>query len=257
MKKFYRFLAFLLITAMICPLLPVSVSAAGYNLGDSGYSKIGSLPNTYVASQGMAADENYVYSLKTPSGDHNNAIIYRTSIHDGSTIALTNGDNTSTSVLNGLGHGNDMAAVVHNGKTYLYVTTMYHVGHAEYSAHTLWKLEVNGTTVRKVAYYDVNDGSNPINFVALALHSFNDGTVRLLGSISSMVFYMDIGINQGSSSVTCKYICPLNYKSITVPTGAPSYSGTSYYEVQGMTYNNNRLYFVMTANANNTPRNKN
>ncbi len=257
MKKISRLLSLLLIAAMVCTLLPASVSAAGYALNDGGYTRIGYLPNDYVASQGMAADENYVYSLKTPSGAYNSAIIYRTSIHTGQTIALVNADNTSTCVLNGLGHGNDMAAVVHNGKTYLYVTTMYHVGHAEYSAHTIWKLEVSGNTVRRVAYYDINDGANPINFVSLALHSFSDGTVRLLGSISSMVFYMDIGINQGSSSITCKYICPLNYKSITVPTGAPGYSGTGYYEVQGMTYNNGRLYFVMTANANNTYRNKN
>ncbi len=258
MKRCFKLLSLLLITAMLCSLLPVVVHAAGYNLGDGGYTRIGYLPNDFVASQGMAADENYVYSLKTPSGGHNDAIIYRTSIHNGSTTALVNADNTSTCVLNGLGHGNDMAAVVHNGKTYLYVTTMYHVGHAEFSAHTIWKLEVNGNTVRRVAYYDVIDGSgNPINFVALTLHSFADGTVRLLGSISSMVFYMDIGINQGSGTIRCNYICPLNYKSITVPTGAPGYSGTSYYEVQGMTYNNNRLYFVMTAAPNNTYRNKN
>ena len=257
MKRFGKILSLLLIAAMVCGLLPTVTYAAGYNLGDGGYTKIGSLPNTYVASQGMAADENYVYSLKTPSGDHNNAIIYRTSIQTGATVALTNADNTSTSVLNGLGHGNDMAAVVHNGKTYLYVTTMYHVGHAEFSAHTIWKLEVNGNTVRKVAYYDINDGANPINFVNLALHSFENGTVRLLASISSMVFYIDIGINQGSGSIKCNYICPLNYSSVTVPTGALSYAGSSYYEVQGMTYNNGRLYFVMTAGQNNTYRNKN
>ncbi len=258
MKHFCKFLSLLLITAMVCALLPTITYAAGYNLGDSGYTKIGSIPNTYVASQGMAADENYVYSLKTPSGDNNNAIIYRTAINGGSTIALTNGDNPSTTVLNGLGHGNDMAAVVHNGKTYLYVTTMYHVGHPTCSTHTIWKLEVNGNSVRKVAYYDVRDGSNnPINFVALTLHSFQDGTVRLLGSINTMVFYMDIGINQGNSTIRANYICPLNYNSITVPTGAPGYSGTNYYEVQGMTYNNNRLYFVMTAAQNNTYRNKN
>ncbi len=258
MKKRYRVLSLLLITAMVCTFLPVTASAAGYNLNDSGYTTIGRIPNDYVATQGMAADENYVYTLKTPSGDHNNAIIYRTDIHTGSTIALVNGDNTSTCVINGLGHGNDMAAVVHNGKTYLYVTTMYHVGHAEFSAHTLWKLEVSGNTVRRVAYYDILDGSgNPINFVSLTLHSFANGNVRLLASISSMVFYMDIGINRGSGTVRCTYICPLNYNSITVPTGAPGYSGTGYYEVQGMTYNNGILYFVMTAAPNNTYRNKN
>ena len=248
MNQWHRLLSRLLIIAMLCTLLPVVASAAGYNLNDGGYTRIGYLPNDYVATQGMAADENYVYSLKTPSGGYNSAIIYRTSIHTGQTVALVNADNTSTCVLNGLGHGNDMAAVTYNGKTYLYVTTMYHVGHAEYSAHTIWKLEVSGNTVRRVAYYDINDGANPINFVALTVHSFQNGTVRLLGAINTMVFYMDIGINQGSGSVTCKYICPLNYNSITVPTGAPGYGGTGSYGVQGMTYNNGRLYFVMTNN---------
>ena len=253
MKNLRRLFSLLLIVAMACSLLPASVSAAGHTLNDSGYTRISGIPNTYVASQGMAADENYVYSLKTPSGDHNNAIIYRTSIHDGSTIALTNGDNPSTSVLNGLGHGNDMAAVEYNGKTYLYVTTMYHVGHAEFSAHTIWKLEVSGNTVRKVAYYDITNGG-AINFVALALHSFENGVVRLLGSVSTMVFYFDIGINQGSGTVPCTYIAPLNFNDITEPTGAPGYSRGNYGE-QGMTYNNGILYFVMTSNYH--PRNGN
>ena len=257
MKHFCKVLSLLLITALVCSLLPTISFAAGYNLGDGGYTKIGSIPNTYVAAQGMTADENYVYSLKTPSGDHNNAIIYRTAINGGSTIALANADNTSTTVLNGLGHGNDMAAVVHNGKTYLYVLTMFHVGHPSFSAHTIWKLEVNGNTVRKVAYYDITSGSDPINFVNMTLHSFENGTVKLLASINTMVFSIDIGINQGSSTIPCKYICPLNYNSITVPTGAPGYSGTGYYGVQGMTYNNGYLYFVMTAGENNTYRNKN
>ena len=257
MKPASKLLSFLLITAMVIALLPVvPVSAAGYNLNDSGYTTIGHLPNDYVASQGMAADGNYVYSLKTPSGGHNNAIIYRTDIHTGNTIALVNADNTSTYDLNGLGHGNDMAAVVHNGKTYLYVTTMYHVGHEEYSAHTLWKLEVSGNTVRRVAYYDVvNESNDPINFVNLSVHSFENGTVRLLGCINTMVFSMDIGINQGSGTVKYKYICPLNYNSITVPTGSPGFSGA--FGVQGMTYNNGYLYFVMSGSGNSSYSNRN
>lgn len=221
MSKIKHFAVLCLIMVLLCTLLPTDTFAAGYNLGDSGYTKIGSIPNTYVATQGMTADSNYVYTLKTPNGDNYNAIIYRTDIRTGSTVALTNADNTSTSVLGGLGHGNDMAAVVHNGKTYLYVTTMYHSSHPTVSAHSIWKLEVNGNTVRKVAYYDVNDGSNPINFVALTVHSQTDTSVRLLASISSMVFYIDLGLNQGSGSVRCHYICPLNYKTLTVPTGAP------------------------------------
>ena len=256
MKKWCKLLSLILITAMVCTFFPVNAYAAGYTLGDSGYTTIGHLPNDYVATQGMAVDGNYAYSLKTPSGGHNNAIIYRTDLHTGSTIALVNADNTSTYDLNGLGHGNDMAAVVHNGKTYLYVTTMYHVGHEEYSAHTIWKLEVSGNTVRRVAYYDiVNESNDPINFVNLSVHSFENGNVRLLGCINTMVFYMDIGINQGSGSVRCNYICPLNYNSITVPTGSPGYSGA--YGVQGMTYNNGYLYFVMSGSGNTSYSNRN
>ncbi|MBR6825780.1 MAG: hypothetical protein IKM59_04450, partial [Oscillospiraceae bacterium] len=105
MKRLLRLVAVCLIVAMVCALLPVTVCAAGYNLNDSGYTTIGHLPNDYVASQGMAVDGNYAYSLKTPSGGHNNAIIYRTDLHTGNTIALVNADNTSTYDLNGLGHG--------------------------------------------------------------------------------------------------------------------------------------------------------
>ncbi len=255
-KTRLRLISCVVTAAMLLSLLLLCAAAAGYTLGDSGYTKIGTLPNTNVATQGMTADENYIYTFKMPSGNNNNAIIYRTDIATGSTIALTNAADTSTTVLSGLGHGNDMCAVVHNGKTYLYLATLYHTGHAEFSTHSIWKLEVSGKTVRKVAYYDVYDGSSPLNFTGLTVHSQSDSSVRLLGHISSHIFYMDIGLNQSSGTVKVGYGCSINYKSATVPTGAPGYS-SSYYDVQGMTYNNGLLYFVMTANSSNTPRNKN
>ncbi len=255
-NKYRRIIGILLIIAWSFGLMPASVSAAGYTLWDSGFTKLSTLPNTNVATQGMAADDNYIYTFKMPSGNNNNAIIYRTDIHTRGTIALTNAADPSTTVLSELGHGNDMCAVVHNGKTYLYLATMYHTGHSTYSTHSIWKLEVSGTTVRKVAYYDVFDGSSSLNFTGLTVHSQSSTSVRLLGHISTHVFYMDIGLDQASGSVNVGYGCSLNYKSVTVPTGAPSYNA-SYYEVQGMTYNNGLLYFVMTANSSNTPRNKN
>ncbi len=255
-NKYRRMIGILLIIAWSFGLMPTLVSAAGYTLSDSGYTKLSTLPNTNVATQGMAADDNYIYTFKMPTGNNNNAIIYRTDIATKSTIALTNAADPSTKILSGLGHGNDMCAVVHNGKTYLYLATMYHTGHPTYSTHSIWKLEVSGTTVRKVAYYDVFDGSSSLNFTGLTVHSQSSTSVRLLGHISTHVFYMDIGLDQASGSVNVGYGCSLNYKSVTVPTGAPSYNA-SYYEVQGMTYSNGLLYFVMTANSSNTPRNKN
>ena len=78
MKTNIRILSFLLSLALILVALPSMASAL--SISDSGFTKIGSIPNDYVATQGMCTDGTYIYTFKMPSGNNNLARFYRTSI---------------------------------------------------------------------------------------------------------------------------------------------------------------------------------
>ena len=54
MKPIVRALSFLLSLVMLFGLLPTSAFAL--SISDSGFTKIGSIPNDYVATQGMCTD---------------------------------------------------------------------------------------------------------------------------------------------------------------------------------------------------------
>ena len=255
-----RILSLLLAMVLVLGLLPAMASA--YSISDSGFTKIGSIPNSLVATQGMCTDGSYIYTFKMESGNNNKAYFYRTKISDGTTSLMKYTDDTSISTFIEMGHGNDMACVVHKGVTYLYVTTMYHKSHSTFQTHSIWKFQVSGNNLKKVAYYDVAQGTTNRNFTGLTLFKQTDTTVTLLGANGQNVYAMDIGINQASGSVSCTKAFSINYKSAPTPTSAPTYTyqssgGTVYYDVQGMTYNCGKLYYVLTASSNKTPRKHN
>ncbi len=260
MKKATRILSLILSLVMVVGLL--SSFASAYSISDSGFTKIGSLPNDLVATQGMCTDGTYIYTFKMESGNNNKAYFYRTNISSGSTSLMKYTDDTSIYTFIEMGHGNDMACVVHNGTTYLYVATMYHKSHSTFQTHSIWKFQVSGNNLKKVAYYDVVQGTTNRNFTGLALFKQTDTTVTLLGANGQNVYAMDIGINQASGSVSCTKAFSINYKEAPTPTSAPTYTyqssgGTVYYDVQGMTYDCGRLYYVLTASSNKTPRKHN
>ena len=260
MKFPLRSLAFVLALVMVLSLLPVGAFAL--SISDSGFAKISKIPNDYVATQGMCTDGKYIYTFKMISGNNNQARFYRTNISTGVTNHMLYSEDTSLTNFVELGHGNDMCAVVVNGTTYLYLTTMYHKSHSTFATHSIWKLQVVGGNIKKVAYYDVVQGSTNRNFTGLTVFKQTDTTVTLLGANGSNVYAMDIPLNKASGSVSCTKAFSINYSSAPTPTGAPTYtykssSGTTYYDVQGMTYDNGRLYYVMTASENKTPRRHN
>ena len=260
MKRSLRFLAALLSAVLLVSLLPGMASALVVK--DSGYTKLGSLPNDYVATQGMCSDGKYIYTFKMPSGNNNLARFYRTTISSGSTSVMQYTDDTSIVNFVELGHGNDMCAVVYNGVTYLYLATMYHKSHSTFATHSIWKFKVSGNTLKKVAYYDVVQGSTNRNFTGLTLFKQTDTSVTLLGANGANFYAMEIPHNQASGTVSCTKAFSIDYTSSVSISGATTYnyknsSGTVLYDVQGMTYSNGRIYYVMTAGSNNTPRNKN
>ena len=124
MKSTARILSFLLMLGMILGMLPVSASAL--SISDSGFTKIATLPNDYTATQGMASDGTYIYTFQSPQGNHGVAHFVRTTISNGNKVVMKYTDDTSITNFIELGHGNDMCCVIHNGKTYLYLTSMYH-----------------------------------------------------------------------------------------------------------------------------------
>ena len=250
MKTKVRILSFLLSLALILGLLPSMASAL--SISDSGFTKIGSIPNDYVATQGMCTDGTYIYTFKMPSGNNNLARFYRTSISSGETVLMKATFDTSLTNFLALGHGNDMCAVVHNGVTYLYLATMYNRNHSEFATHSIWKFKVTGSNLEKVAYYDVIEyGTDDMDFTGLTVYKQTDTHVTLLSADGKYIYTIELGLNQGSGTVDCTWLCTINYMTAPTPTGAPTYrfkdsNGNSYYGVQGMTYDNGKLYYVLT-----------
>jgi hypothetical protein len=100
-----------------------------------------------------------------------------------------------------------------------------------------------------------------MDFTGLTVYEQTDKDVTLLSADGKYIYTIKIGLDQPSGIVHCQYIFSINYTSAPTPTGAPTYTyesgGTRYYDVQGMTYDNGKLYYVMTAGENKTPRKHN
>ena len=250
MKKTIRFLSLLLSVAVIFGLLSGATSAL--SISDSGFTKIGSIPNDYVATQGMCTDGKYIYTFKMISGNNNQARFYRTTISSGETVLMRATFDTSLTNFLALGHGNDMCAVVHNGVTYLYLATMYDRSHSEFTTHSIWKFKVTGSNLEKVAYYDVIEyGTDDMDFTGLTVYKQTDTHVTLMSADGKYIYTIELGLDQPSGTVDCKWVFTINYQTAPTPTGAPTYrfkdsNGNSYYGVQGMTYDNGKLYYVLT-----------
>ncbi|MBR4309196.1 MAG: hypothetical protein IKT58_06340 [Oscillospiraceae bacterium] len=250
MKMRTRIVSILLFTAMLVGLLPTFASAL--SISDSGFTKIGSIPNDYVATQGMCTDGKYIYTFKMISGNNNQARFYRTSISTGETVLMRATFDTSLTNFLALGHGNDMCAVVHNGVTYLYLATMYDRSHSEFQTHSIWKFKVTGSNLEKVAYYDVIEyGTDDMDFTGLTVYKQTDTHVTLMSADGKYIYTIELGLDQPSGTVDCKWVFTINYATAPTPTGAPTYrfkdsNGNSYYGVQGMTYDNGKLYYVLT-----------
>ncbi len=260
MKHGKRILSLFLSLVMVLTALPAFASAL--SVSDSGFTKLGSIPNDYVATQGMCTDGTYIYTFKMPNGNNDLARFYRTTISSGSTSLMKYTDDTSLTNFVDMGHGNDMCAVVHNGVTYLYITTMYHKTHSTFATHSIWKYQVSGNNLKKVAYYDVTNGTKDLNFTGLTLYKQTDTGITLMAANGASVYTIDLKHDQASGTATGKWVFKLNYAGAPTPSGAPTYSfknssGTTLYDVQGMTYDNGKLYYVLTANANKTPRRHN
>ena len=250
MKLFKPIVALLLSLVLLASLLPSRAFAL--SISDSGFTKIGSIPNDYVATQGMCTDGKYIYTFKMPTGNNNLARFYQTNIATGKTELMKVTYDTSLTNFLALGHGNDMCAVVHKGVTYLYLSTMYNRSHSSFATHSLWKFKVTGNTIEKVAYYDVIEyGTDDMDFTGLTVYKQTEESVTLLSSDGKYIYTIEIGHDQPSGTVDCKYVFTINYMTPPTPTGAPTYrykdsSGNSYYGVQGMTYDNGKLYYVLT-----------
>ncbi len=260
MKRMKQISAWILAVAMVLGILPGFASALVVK--DANYTKIATLPNDYSATQGMCADDQYLYTFQSPQGNNGVAHFIRTTISTGKNVVMKYTDDTSITNFVELGHGNDMCAVVHEGVTYLYLSSMYHKSHSTYATHSIWKFKVSDNTLKKVAYYDVVQGSTNRNFTGLTLYKQDDETVTLLGALDHKFYAIEIPHDQPSGTVSCKTAFQIDFTSSLSIPGAPKYnytnsSGTKMYLVQGMHYSNGRIYYLMTAGNTNTPRSKN
>ncbi|MBR6825070.1 MAG: hypothetical protein IKM59_00835, partial [Oscillospiraceae bacterium] len=260
MKVTTRFLGILLTVAMLLGMLPGFASALVVK--DANFTKIATLPNTYNATQGMCTDGKYIYTFQSEQGNNAVAHFIRTTISFGANVVMKYTDDTSITNFIELGHGNDMACAVVDGVTYLYLTTMYHKAHSTYATHSIWKFKVSGNTLKKVANYDVVQGTTNRNFTGLTLYKQDEEKVILLGCLDNKFYQIDIPHDQPSGTISCKKAFNIDYSSSLSISGAPTYNytnsnGTKLYLVQGMHYCNGRIYYLMTAGTSNTPRSKN
>lgn len=150
MKRTKRLTALVLLPVLLIAsmMIPLMAGAATY----TAYTQVALLPNdVFTATQGFALANGYAYSVKVDPYD-TQAVLYATNMTSGATTLMTNGD-TDTAIITGLGHANDMAAVVIDGVTYLLVVTLKN------SAGTwqLVKLKVVGNTYFKVGEFHIQD----------------------------------------------------------------------------------------------------
>ena len=218
MKLKARICSVLLMAAILLSLLPAS--ALALSISDSGFTKIGPIPNDYVATQGMCTDGTYIYTFKMISGNNNQARFYRTTISSGKTELMHVTYDTSLTNFLALGHGNDMCAVVHKGVTYLYLATMYDRSHSEFQTHSIWKFKVTGSTLEKVAYYDVIEyGKDDMDFTGLTVYKQTDTHVTLMSADGKYIYTIELGLDQPSGTVDCQWVFSINYATAPHPYG--------------------------------------
>ena len=106
MKHRVRIFSFLLAVVLVLGIRPGTASALVVK--DANYTKIATLPNDYNATQGMCADDQYIYTFQSPQGNNGVAHFVRTTISSGANVVMKYTDDTSITKFVELGHGNDM-----------------------------------------------------------------------------------------------------------------------------------------------------
>jgi hypothetical protein len=230
----FTLIGILLLCAVM--IMPITASAAHYNT----YTTFVTLPNgggdCCAASQGFAVGSTYAYSIKTNSDD-TKAVIYKTTLSNGTTTLMTNGDD-GTTYATYLGHANDMTLATINGDTFMFIVTM------KQGSLSLVKLKYVYSTFYKVGEYTIKlDGVNKSAF-GVAITSKDTNNINFLFAIGDRFYRgaLPLTANSGTINVTDGF----GINKVDALVNGSTVSNISSYVRQGFGYDNNTLYLPLT-----------
>lgn len=230
MKNLLRLLLFL------CVLNTQSLvgnAAAYYNE----YTNVSSIKDTVgcASMQGMTAgNSSYVYCIKTGT---NRAALVRSSKNGGGVVTMKNAA-TNNYTCDYLGHANDMTFLEAGTKDYLYVVTK------KDKNYSLIKLEISGTTYKKVGQFNFKLGSKYKDISGIDIMSSTSSKVTFLLKSGMTFFKATVSKKSNSGNVSITEAFKIDVKNAKV--NGKTVSNISTFSHQGFDYSDGRIYVPLT-----------
>ena len=226
-----------LIAAAVCALVvavPAAANAAYYNT----YTTVATLGNAEGcnADEGFAVGTTYTYSVKIDTAE-DKAIIYRTTMSDGTVTLMSNGD-TGTDYATYLGHANDVALMSNGGDYYMYVVTM------NAGVTSLVKLQYIGTTYYKVGSYTLTSGGTNVAMSGVKIVQKDSSYAYFLFKSGTSFYRGKLGLTATSGSIPLTHAFDVDID--TAEVDGSTVSNIDSFSTQGIGYYDNSLYFVLT-----------
>ena len=217
-------------------MAPATAVAAYYNT----YTTVATLgnPNSCYATQGFDAGSSYTYSVKINS-DETKASIYRTTMSDGTTTLMTNGDN-GTTYATYLGHANDLSLKTINSEYYMFIVTM------NTGSMSLVKLKYVGTTFYKVGNYTLQYNGSNVSMSGVRDTGADASNIHFLFKSGRTYYRADLPLTANSGTITLSYGFYINTEDALV--NGSTVSDIATYTNQGFGYSSakNRIYHPLT-----------
>jgi hypothetical protein len=228
-----------LIAAAVCALVvvaPAAANAAYYNT----YTTVATLGNAEgcTADEGFAVGTTYTYSVKINSAE-TKAIIYRTTMSDGTVTLMSNGD-TNTDYATYLGHANDVALMSNGGNYYMYVVTM------NAGSTSLVKLQYIGTTYYKVGSYTITSGGTAAAMSGVKIVQKDSSYAYFLFKSATSFYRGKLGLTATSGSIPLSHAFDVDIQNAKVD--GSTVSNIDSFLTQGIGYYDSSLYYVLTLN---------
>lgn len=200
--------ASLVCAALLVPscLIPLPVQAASV-LGDDAYSTLAKVgeANSCNSTQGLAVNDNYVYSVQIKSSDESRAVVYRVDRKTGESVLMTDGSTELTYFTN-LGHGNAMDMTVVDGVEYLCILTNSKIS----------LFAVNGTTLTLHGEYYITHNGNVIAPSAISVYKTSGTTITFLTKGGSTISKGSVDVSKKSGTIPVTVQCELDVSQIPI-----------------------------------------
>lgn len=194
-------------------------------------------PEGCTGMQAFGMGDDYCYCVKVNTGKLTKAILYRTSLSDGSTVLMTNGDD-GTDYCTYLSHANDMVLCSIDGQDYLFIVTMLE------NEWSLVKLRYEDTTYYKAGNYSVQLGSITKSMSGVKILGMDDNAIQFLFK-SGKTYYtgtLPLDTNDGVIQVEQSFV--LDISSALV--GGQVIPNISQFANQGFEYYNDTIFHPLT-----------